>query len=249
MLPEFLRRVGAVLDGIGGTARSCWSTTARATRTWQVMTEAAAPRPAHRRGAADAQPRPSAGAHRRPHGVPRRAHPDHRRRPAGPARAPARHDGADGPGRRRGLRPAPPARRREPVQARDRRRLLSPDRPHDRRRDPARCRRLPPDDAARARPAAGHARAPPLHPRHGGVDRRPAGADALRSQGARGGREQVSAGQDDPLRRRRHHRLLGGAADGLDDHRLGHGGGRLRLLRLFDRRLAARASTCPAGRR
>ena len=47
---------------------------------------------------------------------------------------------------------------------------------------------------------------------------------ALRPQGARRRREQVSAGQDGALRRRRHHRLLGGAADGLDDHRLGHGG-------------------------
>ena len=72
---------------------------------------------------------------------------------------------------------------------------------------------------------------------------------ALRPQGARRRREQVSAGQDGALRRRCDHRLLGGAADGLDDHRLDHGGGRLRLLRLFDRRLGAAATTCPAGRR
>ena len=90
-----------------------------------------------------------------------------------------------------------------------------------------------------ARPAARHARAPPLHSRHGGVDRRPAGAAAVRPQGARRRRDQVSADQDGALRRRRDHRLLGGAADGLDDHRLDDGRGRLRLLRLFDRRFRA----------
>ena len=71
----------------------------------------------------------------------------------------------------------------------------------------------------------------------------------LRPQGAGGGREQVSAVQDGALRRRRHHRLLGRAADGLDDHRLGDGRDRLRLLRLFDRRLDCSAIRCPAGRR
>ena len=67
VLPEFLRRVGAVLDGIGGTSEIVLVDDGSRDGTWDVMTEAAAARPAHRRGAADAQPRPPAGAHRRPH--------------------------------------------------------------------------------------------------------------------------------------------------------------------------------------
>ena len=185
VLPEFVRRVGAVLDGIGGASEIVLVDDGSRDGTWECHDRGGRPRPAHRRGAADAQPRPPAGAHGRPHGLPRRAHPDHRRRPAGSARTAARHDGADRPGRRRGLRPAPPARRREPVQARLRRRLLPPDRPGDRRLHPARHRRFPPHDPPRARPAARHARAPPLHPRHGGVDRRQAGP--VRSTTARRG--------------------------------------------------------------
>ena len=55
----------------------------------------------------------------------RRAHPDHRRRPAGPARTARRHGGGDGraEGRRRLCR-APRPRRRDRVQARHRQALL-----------------------------------------------------------------------------------------------------------------------------
>ena len=183
VLPEFLRRVGAVLDGIGGTSEIVLVDDGSRDGTWEVMTEAAA-----------RDPRIVAVRLMRNHG-------HQLALTAGLTVCRGERiliidaDLQDPPellpdmmalmdrGRRRGLRPAPPARRREPVQARHGRGLLSPDRPHDRRRDPARCRRLPSDDAPRARHPAGDARAPPLHPRHGGVDRRQAGADPLRSPG------------------------------------------------------------------
>jgi len=43
---------------------------------------------------------------------------------------------------------------------------------------------------------------------------RQAGAAAIRPQGARRRRDQISADQDGALRHRRDHRFLGGAADG-----------------------------------
>ena len=180
VLPEFLARVAAVLDGIGGSSEIVVVDDGSRDGTWRVMTEASA-----------RDPRIVAVRLMRNHG-------HQLALTAGLSICRGERvliidaDLQDPPEllpdmmalmdrrRRRGLRPAPRARRREPVQARHRRRLLPPDRPHDRRRDPARCRRLPAGDAAGARHAAGDARAPPLHPRHGRLDRRPAGADRLR---------------------------------------------------------------------
>ena len=42
VLPEFLRRVGAVLDGVGGTSEIVVVDDGSRDRTWEVMTEAAA---------------------------------------------------------------------------------------------------------------------------------------------------------------------------------------------------------------
>ena len=74
-------------------------------------------------------------------------------------------------GRRRRLWPAPQARRRDDVQIADRRAVLSAAAPPRRHRHSARHRRFPPDEPARARCAQRHARAVPLHPRHGELDR------------------------------------------------------------------------------
>ena len=41
-LPEFVRRVGAVLDGIGGTSEIVLVDDGSRDRTWEIMTEAAA---------------------------------------------------------------------------------------------------------------------------------------------------------------------------------------------------------------
>ena len=57
---------------------------------WPMMQALAARRSAGRRGQPVAQPRPPAGADRRARPLPRRHDPDHRRRPAGPARAACR---------------------------------------------------------------------------------------------------------------------------------------------------------------
>src|SRR5260370_9004217 len=44
-LPEFVRRVGAVLDGAGGTSEIVLVDDGSRDRTWEIMTEAAAPDP------------------------------------------------------------------------------------------------------------------------------------------------------------------------------------------------------------
>ena len=74
--------------------RSCWSTTARATRAGRSCRSIAAADRARRRGQPVAQSRAPAGADRGARPVPRRHDPDHRRRPPGPARA-ARRDARD----------------------------------------------------------------------------------------------------------------------------------------------------------
>ena len=141
----------------------------------------AAEDPHVRRDQPVAQSRSPARADRRSRPLPRRHDPDHRRRPAGPARA-AAGDAADDAraGRRRRLWRAQEPRRRDRVQARDGARLLPLAVARDRGRHPARCRRLPADEPARARRAAGDAGAGALHPRHGRVDRLPPGAVRLR---------------------------------------------------------------------
>jgi len=58
-LPEFVRRVGIVLDGLGASSEIVLVDDGSRDCTWQVMTDAAAPRSTHRRGTADAQPRPT----------------------------------------------------------------------------------------------------------------------------------------------------------------------------------------------
>ena len=141
-------------------------------------------RPPCRRRPADAQPRPPARGDGGPRRGARRTHHADRRRPAGSARAATRHDGADGPGRRRGLRPAPEPGGRELVQDVHGGQLLSAAVAARQRQDPAGHRRFPADDPARGRRAAGDARARALHPRHGQLDRRPAGAAAVRARGA-----------------------------------------------------------------
>ena len=75
--------------------RSCWSTTARAIRAGRSCSGW---RPSDPHVVADqpvAQPRPPAGADRRARPLPRRHHPDHRRRSPGPARAARRYAADD----------------------------------------------------------------------------------------------------------------------------------------------------------
>ena len=121
------------------------------------------------RGQPVAQSRPPAGADRRPRPLPRRQDPDHRRRPAGSARAAVREcwrrcesQDADVV---YGVRRSRAGETR--VQARHRPRLLPPSFASDGDRNPARHGRLPADEPTRARGLSGDARAGALHPRHG----------------------------------------------------------------------------------
>ena len=165
-----------------------------------MMQELAAQRSAAGRDQPVAQPRPPARADRRARPVLGRAHPDHRRRPAGPARAAAGDDGGDGPaaGRRRLCR-APRARRRDRVQEGHRQALLPAARPSSPTIE------IPLDTgdfrlmSRRALDAlAEPARAGALHPRHGRLGRLQAGAvRSTTGPSASCRQHQISAAQDD----------------------------------------------------
>ena len=150
-LPEFHRRAAAAARAVAGVDHEIVLVDdGSRDGTWGVIERAFGERPARRRRAPHAQPRPPARRHRRPRRVARPLRHADRRRPAGPARAGRRHDGVDGARRRRGLRQAHHARRRELVQEAFSRGVLpSALAPHQ-RADPRGHRRLPADEPARA---------------------------------------------------------------------------------------------------
>ena len=185
VLPEFLRRVGAVLDGIGGTSEIVLVDDGSRDGTWKVMTEAAA-----------RDPRIVAVRLMRNHGHqlaltagltvcrgervliidadlqdPPELLPD---------MMALMDQGADVVYGQRRARDGESLFKRATAAAFYRLigRMTDVDIPLD--AGDFRLMTRP-----RARPAARHARAPSLHPRHGGVDRRPAGADPLRPPAAR----------------------------------------------------------------
>ena len=241
VLPEFVRRIGLVLDGLPGPSEIVLVDDGSRDGTWAVMTAAAARRSAHRGGPPDAQPRPPAGAHRRPaicrgerilvidadlqdppELLPEMMALMDARRPTSSTASAAQRDGES-------------LFKRATAAAFYRLigRITDVEIPTDAGDFRLITRRVL--DLLIAMPERhrfirgmvawiGGRQVPLVYDR----------------AAARGGREQVPAGQDGALRRRRHHRLFGRAADGLDDDRLGDGGGRLRLLHLFDRRLAVR---------
>src|SRR5437879_4084331 len=135
-----------------------------------------------------------------------------RRRPAGPALTHPTHARAVGggqPGRLCAPRGAPG---RNLVQAGQRRALLSRAQPAGRHPHPAEHRRLPPDRPPRGQRAEPHGRAQPVPPRPRELGRVPAGGDRVRAGPSPGGRDEVPAPEDDPLRLGRHHLVLRQAA-------------------------------------
>src|SRR5262245_11672484 len=165
-------------------------------------------RPAPGAGQPLAEPRTPACAHGRAQRLPRRSHPDHRRRSAGSARTAPRDDAADGRRCRRRLRHAPAPRGRVGAEAAECLAVLPVVRKAVGDLHSARHRRLPPPEPQGPRRLAHDARAAPLPPGDGELDRVPARADPLRPRAAGRGDNQVLAPQDASLRDRCGDRVL-----------------------------------------